>query len=80
MKSIILNQHKNIYIIFYILISESIYNKQKSVIDDICKEHINCRINYYKLKDEFKEFSTSGFINRTTAIYYRLMFSKFGSK
>jgi lipopolysaccharide biosynthesis glycosyltransferase len=73
MKSIMLNQHKNTYIIFHILISESIYNEQKSVIDDICKEHINYRINYYKLKDEFKEFSTSGFINRTTVIYYRLM-------
>jgi hypothetical protein len=80
MKSIMLNQHKNTYIIFHILVSENIYNEQKPVIDDICKEHINCRIKYYKLKDEFKEFSTSGFINRTTAIYYRLMFSKFASK
>ena len=73
MKSIMLNQNKNTYIIFYILISEDIYNEQKSVIDDICKEHINCRINYYKFKNEFKEFSTSGYIKRTTAIYYRLL-------
>lgn len=73
MKSIMLNQHKNTYIIFHILISDNIYNEQKLVIDDICQEFINCRINYYKLKDEFKEFSTSGFITRTTAIYYRLL-------
>ena len=69
MKSIMLNQHKNTYIIFHILVSENIYNEQKPVIDDICKEHINCRIKYYKLKDEFKEFSTTG----ATAIYYRLL-------
>ena len=73
MKSIMLNQHKNTYIIFHILVSENIYNEQKPVIDEICKEHINCRIKYYKLKDEFKEFSTSGSIARTTAIYYRLL-------
>ena len=73
MKSIMLNQHENTYIIFHILVSEDIYNEQKLVIDDICHEYKNCRINYYKLKDEFKEFSTSGFIKRTTAIYYRLL-------
>jgi lipopolysaccharide biosynthesis glycosyltransferase len=68
-----INQHKNTYIIFHILVSDSIYISQKPVIDDICQEYKNCRINYYKLKDEFKEFSTSGFIKRTTAIYYRLL-------
>lgn len=73
MKSIMVNQNNSTFIIFHILISEGIYNEQKSVIDDICKEHINCRINYYILKNEFKEFSTSGRIKRTTAIYYRLL-------
>ena len=56
MKSIMLNQNKNTYIIFYILISEDIYNEQKSVIDDICKEHINCRINYINSKMSLKNF------------------------
>lgn len=74
MKSIMLNQNKNTYIIFHILISEGIYNEQKPVIDDICQEHTNCKINYYILKDEFKDLSTSGdSITRTTAIYYRLL-------
>jgi lipopolysaccharide biosynthesis glycosyltransferase len=73
MKSIMINQHKNTYIIFHILVSDGIYNSQKPVIDDICQEYKNCRINYYILKDEFKEFSVSGIIRRTTAIYYRLM-------
>jgi lipopolysaccharide biosynthesis glycosyltransferase len=74
MKSIMINQHENTYIIFHILISEDIYNEQKPVIDDICQEYNNCRINYYKLKNEFKEFSTiTHVIKRTTAIYYRLL-------
>ena len=73
MKSIMLNQHENTYIIFHILVSEDIYDEQKPVIDEICLEYKNCRINYYKLKDEFKEFSTSGYIRRTPATYYRLL-------
>jgi hypothetical protein len=55
------------------MVKEDIYNEQKPIIDDICKEYKNCRIKYYKLKDEFKEFSVSGRIKRTTAIYYRLL-------
>jgi lipopolysaccharide biosynthesis glycosyltransferase len=73
MKSLMLNQNSNTFIKFYILIHQNIYNEQKEIIDTICKEHNNCNITYFVLKDEFKDISTSGFIQRTTAIYYRLL-------
>ena len=72
MKSVMMNQNKNTFIKFYILISENIYNEQKEVIDKISKDYFNCNITYFLIEDEFKEFSSEGTINRTTAIYYRL--------
>ena len=73
MKSLMLNQKNTTFIKFYILVHESIYLKQKEVIDNICQEHINCNITYFILKNEFKDISTVGNIKRTTAIYYRLL-------
>ena len=73
MKSLMLNQNINTYIIFHILVSSEIYNEQKEVTDQICKEHKNCKIIYHIMYNEFKEFSVKGVIKRTTAIYYRLL-------
>ena len=73
MKSIMLNQKNTTFIKFHILVSKKIFNKQKEVINEICKEHLNCNISYYILDEEFKEISSVGKINRTTAIYYRLL-------
>ncbi len=73
MKSIMLNQKSNTFIKFYILVSENIYEQQKPVISRICEEHKNCNITFLILKKQFKEFSPTGRIKRTTAIFYRLI-------
>ena len=73
MKSIMLNQNNNTYIKFYILVHEDIFDKQKDVINQICKDHKNCNISYIILKNQFKDINTEGAIKRTTAIYYRLL-------
>ena len=73
MKSIMINQNNDTFIKFHIIVSQSIYNEQKRVIDKICLEHINCNISYYLLKNEFKDISSVGRIKRTTAIFYRLL-------
>ena len=74
MKSLMLNQNNNTFIIFHILLSKEIYNEQKPIIDKICIEHNNCKINYYQMSDQFKKFSTKGIgISRTSAIFYRLI-------
>jgi len=73
MKSIMLSQKNNTFIKFYILVWKNIYEEQKPIIDKICIEHKNCNITYLILKNEFKEISTKGIIERTTAIFYRLL-------
>ena len=47
MKSLMVNQNKTTFIIFHIFVSKDIYNEQKPIIDKICYEHKNCKINYY---------------------------------
>jgi lipopolysaccharide biosynthesis glycosyltransferase len=74
MKSIMLSQKSNTFINFYILIHENAYNKSKPVIDKISQEHSNCKIKYFLLKDEFKEFKGSYW---TTAAFYRLIIQNF---
>lgn len=71
-----LNQNKTTFIRFHVLVSKDIFNEQKEVIDKICQEHSNCKINYYIMDNEFKEFKINGVIRRTTAIYYRLLLQK----
>ena len=74
MKSLMLNQHKKTFIMFHILVSKEIYNEQKPVIDKICEEHNNCKINYYLIGDEFKDFTAKGLsITKTSGIFYRLI-------
>jgi lipopolysaccharide biosynthesis glycosyltransferase len=55
------------------IVSKDIYDEQKEIINKICKEHINCNISFLLLTKEFKEFTPIGIINRTTAIFYRLI-------
>ena len=76
MKSIMVNQNSNTYIIFHILTPSDIFNEQKEVIDKISEEHHNCKIVYHIIGSEFKEFTISGIIKRTTAMYYRLLLQR----
>lgn len=73
MKSIMLNQKDTTFIKFFILVWENIYEDQKPIINKICEEHKNCNITYLIVKNDFKEFSVKGYIQRTTAIFYRLL-------
>ena len=73
MKSIMLNQKTNTFIIFHILVSLDIFKEQKEVIDKICLEHKNCKIIYHLLTNEFKKFNVKGRIIKTTAVFYRLL-------
>ena len=78
MKSLMVNQNKTTFIIFHIFVSKNIYNEQKPVIDKICHEHKNCKINYYQIGDEFNEFSPVGkIITRTRGIFYRLIIQNY---
>ena len=70
MKSIMLSQNKDTFINYYILVS-NITNEQKTVINQISKEHKNCKINYIDLGDQFKEFPIPNNI-WSTANYYRI--------
>lgn len=72
MKSIMLSQNYDTYIIFHILVSSNIKDKEKEVIDKICIQHNNCKINYYQMGERFKGINTVGFITWSTAMYYRL--------
>lgn len=71
MKSIMINQDFDTFIIFHILISE-ITNKIKTIIGKICIEHKNCKIRYYLLKRKFEEFCTKGYTKWTKTIFYRI--------
>jgi lipopolysaccharide biosynthesis glycosyltransferase len=73
MKSLMLNQNNNTFIIFHILVSSEIFNEQKEITDRICQEHNNCKIIYHIIGNDLREFSVNGIIKRTTAIYYRLL-------
>ena len=70
MKSIMLNQHNNTFINFYILVS-NLTKEQKTVINKIRQEHKNCKIKFIDMGTQFKEFSLTLNI-WSTANYYRL--------
>lgn len=76
MKSLMINQENNTFVNFFLMVHESIYEEQKIVIDKICKEHTNCKINYFIMSNEFKDITTTGDINCTTSTYYRLLLQK----
>ena len=70
MKSIMLSQNNDTFINFYILVSNLSY-EQKKVINQISKEHKNCKINLIDMGNQFKEFNLP-FNIWTTANYYRI--------
>ena len=72
MKSIMLSQNRDTFIIFHIMVSSKIKNEEKEVIDKISKEFKNCEIKYYYMGDRFKEINVRGYITWSTAMYYRL--------
>ena len=72
MKSIMLSQNIDTFILFHILVSSKIKDKEKEVIDKVCMQHSNCKISYYYMGERFKEINTVGYITWSTAMYYRL--------
>lgn len=72
MKSIMLSQNRDTFINFHILVSSSLKDEEKEVIDKIAQEHKNCDIKYYKMGERYKEINTKGYIEWSTAMFYRL--------
>jgi lipopolysaccharide biosynthesis glycosyltransferase len=72
MKSIMLSQNRDTFIIFHIMVSSKIKNEEKEVIDKISKEYKNCEIKYYYMGNRFKEINVKAYITWSTAMYYRL--------
>lgn len=70
MKSIMLNQNKDTFINFYILVSNLTVN-QKNVINRISKEHKNCKIKFFDMGNQFKEYHLANKV-WSTANFYRL--------
>jgi len=71
MKSIMISQNKDTFIIFHMLVS-NISSFQKKVIDRIQIEHKNCKIKYYEMRNKFKNFKISKSI-WSTANFYRII-------
>ena len=74
MKSIMLNQNPTTFINFYILCS-NFSSEQKEVIDKICVEHKNCKIEYIDMGNKFEDFNIPkiSYILWTKAIFYRVL-------
>ena len=70
MKTIMLNQNKDTFINFYILVS-NLKKEQEIVINKISEEHENCKIQFFDMKDDFKELHLPIKI-WSTANFYRL--------
>lgn len=73
MKSLMMNQKNNTFVKFFLLVHQSIDENQKKVLDNTCKQHKNCNISYFILRDEFKDINTSGYRNWTTSTLYKIM-------
>ena len=71
MKSIMLSQNKTTFINFYLLVP-NVTNIQKDIIETITKEHINCKIEYIELGNQFKDLRIPREI-WSTVIYYRIL-------
>ena len=72
MKSIMLSQKSNTYIIFHMLVPANIKKEEKEVIDKICQQHKNCEIKYFEMDERYKGLNTKGVTKWSTAMYYRL--------
>ena len=55
MKSIMISQNNDTFINFYILVS-NLTRAQKIVIIRISREHKNCKIKFFDMGNQFKEF------------------------
>lgn len=73
MKSIMISQKNDTFIIFYILLSSNLPEDKKNIIDLICKDHLNCNINYYYMGEKFKNLNVKGITTWSTEMYYRLI-------
>lgn len=71
MKSIMISQNKDTFIIFHLLVS-NINSTQKHIIDRIKVEHKNCKIKYYEMRDKFKNIKISNSI-WSIANFYRII-------
>jgi lipopolysaccharide biosynthesis glycosyltransferase len=71
MKSIMISQNKDTFIIFHLLVS-NLNSSQKNIIDRIKREHNNCKIKYYEMRDKFKNIKISSSI-WSTANFYRII-------
>lgn len=74
MKSIMLSQEKTTFINFYMLVS-NITDEQKEVINRICLEHINCKIIFIDMGNQFNELyiPKNEFSLWSTANFYRVI-------
>ena len=70
MKSIMISQNNDTFINFYILVS-NLTRAQKIVIIRISREHKNCKIKFFDMGNQFKEFNLANNI-WSTANFYRL--------
>jgi lipopolysaccharide biosynthesis glycosyltransferase len=78
MKSIMISQNKDTFIIFHMLVS-NINSFQRHIIDRINVEHKNCKIKYYEMKNKFKNIKISSNI-WSTANFYRIVLPELLSK
>ena len=75
MKSIMLNQKTNTFIIFHILVSLDIFKehaKDDKFIESLESDYA-AGYNCANLDNEFKKFNVKGRIIKTTAVFYRLL-------
>ena len=70
MKSIMLSQKSETFINFFMLVS-NITKEQRTIINQISREHKNCKIIFFDLGNQFKEFKITVNI-WSTADFYRL--------
>ena len=74
MKSIMLSQNQTTFINFFILCS-NLTSENKEIIDKISLQHKNCKIQYFDMKNKFKDFRipASTVADWTTANFYRVL-------
>ena len=69
MKSIMLSQNKDTFINFYVLIPSYINEAHKSIINKICLQHHNCKIQFIYMENNFTNLNPKFW---STAVFYRL--------
>ena len=72
MKSIMINQNDNTFILFYIMIPSKWGDDKKKIINQICEEHKNCNITFIEMNNNFNEYDVGKRGLWTTAMFYRI--------